>query len=155
MFYSVLCLIFNKYSDMKWILCTLLISLSFNCFASQQAERAILALLNKQVNAWNDGNLTRYMEGYWNSDSLVFIGKKGCTYGYEATLRNYQKAYPDKAAMGQLHFSHLRFKKISRRNYMVIGAWHLQRSIGNLEGSFSLLLRKRKMHWHIIADHSS
>jgi hypothetical protein len=129
---------------MKWILCTLLISLSFNCFASQQAERAILALLNMQVNAWNDGNLSSYMEGYWNSDSLVFIGKKGCTYGYKATLRNYQKAYPDKATMGQLHFSHLHFKKISRRNYM-----------GNLEGSFSLLLRKRKMHWHIIADHSS
>ena len=125
-------------------------------YASDElAEKAILAVLQKQVSAWNDGDINRYMEGYWHSDSLVFIGKKGCTYGYEATLNNYKKAYPDKSAMGQLHFSDIRFKRISRRNYMVIGAWHLQRSIGNLDGHFSLFLRKRKMHWHIIADHSS
>ena len=140
---------------MKWILCTLFLSFSMHCPAGQLAEKAILAVLNKQVSAWNDGDLSRYMEGYWQSDSLVFIGKKGCTYGYEATLNNYKKAYPDKSAMGQLHFSDIHFKKISRRNYMVIGAWHLQRSIGNLDGCFSLFLRKRKMHWHIIADHSS
>lgn len=140
---------------MKWFLCTLLLSLSIHCAAGKLAEKAILAVLNKQVSAWNNGDLTRYMKGYWQSDSLVFIGKKGCTYGYEATLRNYQKAYPDKSAMGQLHFSDIHFKKITSRNYLVIGAWHLQRSIGNLDGHFSLFLRKRKMHWHIIADHSS
>jgi hypothetical protein len=87
--------------------------------------------------------------------SEMCIRDRGCTYGYEATLNNYKKAYPDKSAMGQLHFSDIRFKRISRRNYMVIGAWHLQRSIGNLDGCFSLLLRKSRREWHIIADHSS
>jgi hypothetical protein len=140
---------------MKWILCALFLSFSMHCAAGQLAEKAILAVLQKQVSAWNDGDINRYMAGYWHSDSLVFIGKKGCTYGYEATLNNYKKAYPDKSAMGQLHFSDIRFKRISRRNYMVIGAWHLQRSIGNLDGCFSLLLRKSRREWHIIADHSS
>ena len=140
---------------MKWILCALFLSFSIQGAAGQLAEKAILAVLQKQVSAWNDGDINRYMEGYWHSDSLVFIGKKGCTYGYEATLKNYKKAYPDKSAMGQLLFSDIHFKKISRRNYMVIGAWHLQRSIGNLDGCFSLLVRKSKRQWHIIADHSS
>jgi hypothetical protein len=64
---------------MKWILCALFLSFSMHGAAGQLAEKAILAVLQKQVSAWNDGDINRYMEGYWHSDSLVFIGKKGCT----------------------------------------------------------------------------
>ena len=35
------------------------------------------------------------MKGYWNNDSLMFIGRNGVTYGYQNTLMNYKKNYPN------------------------------------------------------------
>lgn len=51
-------------------------------------ETAIKQVLAKQVTAWNQGNIEEFMKGYWQSDSLVFIGKNGPNYGYKTTLEN-------------------------------------------------------------------
>jgi hypothetical protein len=92
---------------------------------------------------------------YWHSDSLMFIGKSGVTYGWENTLKNYQKGYPDTAAMGKLRFDIIQVKRLSAIYYHVVGKWHLTRSIGNLDGHFTLMLRKIKNKWVIVSDHSS
>ena len=65
-------------------------------------ETAIRALLAAQTKAWNEGNLADFMEGYLPSDSLLFVGKSGPTYGFNNTLNNYKKGYPDTASMGKL-----------------------------------------------------
>ncbi|MEJ7678891.1 MAG: hypothetical protein WKG06_13750 [Segetibacter sp.] len=95
------------------------------------------------------------MKGYWKSDSLMFVGKNGVKYGYETTLENYKKSYPDTTARGKLYFDLLQVKKLSKEYYHVTGQWKLIRSIGNLEGYFTLLFRKIKNNWVIIYDHSS
>jgi len=118
-------------------------------------ELAIRQLLAKQSAGWNRGNLEEYMKGYWESDSLVFIGKSGPKYGYKTTLENYKKSYPDTATMGKLAFDLLQVKPLSPEYYSVMGKWHLQRSIGNVEGYFTLLLKKLKNEWVIVSDHSS
>ena len=95
------------------------------------------------------------MKTYWHSDSLMFIGKNGIKWGWQTTLENYKKGYPDTVAMGKLDFNILLVKKLSPEYYYVVGKWHLQRSIGDLIGHYDLLIRKIKGHWVIIADHSS
>jgi hypothetical protein len=85
----------------------------------------------------------------------MFIGKSGVTYGWQNTLNNYKKGYPDTAAMGKLNFNLINIKKLSRKYYHVIGKWYLTRTAGNLQGHFTLLLMKVKDKWFIIADHSS
>jgi hypothetical protein len=45
-----------------------------------------------------------YMQGYLKSDSLVFVSKNGPKYGWDNTLNNYLKSYPDRSAMGNLTF---------------------------------------------------
>jgi ketosteroid isomerase-like protein len=95
------------------------------------------------------------MSGYLESDSLVFIGKSGPTYGYANTLANYKKGYPDTSYMGKLNFEIISIKALETKHYFVIGKWHLTRTVGNLNGVFTLLLRKTKDGWKIIADHSS
>lgn len=112
-------------------------------------------VLAMQEAAWNNGDLEGYMQGYWNNDSLAFIGKSGITYGWQQTLSNYQKSYPDKAAMGQLKFTLLRKHQQSPKSAYIVGKWHLEREAGNLEGYFSLLWRKIKGRWVIVSDHSS
>jgi ketosteroid isomerase-like protein len=129
--------------------------LSFSAIAQNKDEQKIRAVLDAQKNAWNAGDINRFMDTYWKNDSLLFIGKSGVTYGWQNTLNNYKKGYPDTSAMGKLDFDILHVNRISQTHYFVIGKWHLTRSIGNVGGHFSLLFRKVKNQWIIIADHSS
>ena len=129
--------------------------LSFSAIAQNTDEQQIRSVLDAQKNAWNAGDINRFMNTYWKNDSLLFIGKSGVTYGWQNTLNNYKKGYPDTSAMGKLDFDILHVNRISQTHYFVIGKWHLTRSIGNVGGHFSLLLRKVRKKWLIIADHSS
>lgn len=133
----------------------ILISTSFSVSAQNKDEQTIRALLTRQTEQWNKGNIEEFMKGYWESDSLMFIGKRGPTYGYNKTLENYKKSYPDTTAMGKLKFNILSVKPLSPDTYFVLGKWMLTRSIGNLEGHYTLLFKKIKGKWLIVADHSS
>ncbi|WP_324670692.1 nuclear transport factor 2 family protein [Hymenobacter sp. GOD-10R] len=121
--------------------------------ASRQAISQVLAT---QTAAWNRGDVAGFMQGYWHSDSLVFIGKRGLTYGWQPTLDNYRRNYPDAAAMGQLTFSNLHITPLGAEVAQVVGRWHLTRpAAGDLEGHFLLVFRRVEGHWVIVADHSS
>jgi len=133
----------------------LLLFASLLLHAQNKDEQAIRDLLNTQSAAWNRGDIDNFMKGYWESDSLMFIGKSGVTYGWQNTLNNYKKGYPDTASMGKLDFTIIQVKPLSAEYYHVVGKWHLKRSIGDLSGHFTLLFRKIKGQWCIIADHSS
>jgi hypothetical protein len=118
-------------------------------------EKAILALLTRQASDWNRGDVDAFMKGYWENDSLMFVGKTGVTYGWQNTLNNYKKGYPDTAAMGKLSFDFIKVKRLSKKYYFVVGKWSLKRSIGDISGHYNLLLEKINGQWVIIADHSS
>ncbi|TYZ06352.1 nuclear transport factor 2 family protein [Hymenobacter lutimineralis] len=120
------------------------------------ARQDILQVLSTQTAAWNRGDVAGFMQGYWQSDSLVFIGKSGLTYGWQPTLDNYRRSYPSAEAMGQLTFSNLRVQPLSPAAAHVLGRWHLARpAAGDLSGHFLLVLRKLNGRWVIVADHSS
>ncbi len=123
--------------------------------AQTKDEKAILAILDNQTKAWNSGDLDKFMVGYWESDSLMYIGKSGVTYGYKSTLASYKKNYGDTARMGKLTFTILHVNKIESQAYFVVGKWQLVRSAGNVGGHYTLLFRKIKGQWVIVADHSS
>jgi len=128
----------------------------FQANAQQADESAINKVLQTQVSAWNAGDIIGYMnDGYWQNDSLVFIGKSGATFGFDSTLQRYIRSYPDQEKMGQLSFSALSFRRLSKDYYFVIGQWHLTRKAGNLQGAFSLLFKRMLGKWRIVADHSS
>ena len=123
--------------------------------ANLSDETAIRALLAAQTEAWNNGDLVNFMEGYLPSDSLLFVGKSGPTYGFNNTLNNYKKGYPDTASMGKLRFTLLSLSPIQKKHYRVLGKWELKRSKGDVSGYFTLLLEKIKGKWFVIQDHSS
>jgi len=118
-------------------------------------ETSIRALLDAQTKAWNSGDLVHFMDGYLPSDSLLFVGKTGPTYGFNNTLNNYKKGYPDTASMGKLTFTLLSLQPIEKIHYRVLGKWELKRSKGDVSGYFTLLLQKIKGNWFVIQDHSS
>jgi len=140
---------------MKKIL--LLPALAFSLITLAQAGDAvsIRKVLDEQIKEWNKGNIEGFMQGYWRNDSLMFIGKSGINWGWQKTLDNYRKNYPDTIAMGKLSYDIILVKEISPEYYYVVGKWMLTRSIGNLGGHYNLLFRKINGQWLIIADHSS
>ncbi|WP_266367313.1 YybH family protein [Tellurirhabdus rosea] len=143
---------------MKRIACLFLCLFTFYTALAQspQDRKAILGILNRQIADWNAGNVDAFMNGYWKSDSLTFVGKVGVTYGYDATLSNYRKRYPDRASMGTLKFDILRLTFPAKGAAYVIGRWHLTRpQIGDVGGSFTLLWQKIGGKWVIVSDHSS
>ena len=123
--------------------------------AQSKDELAIREILDNQTAAWNRGDIEGFMKGYWENDSLMFIGKSGVTYGWSNTLKNYKKNYPDTATMGKLAFTLIQVKKLSIEYYHVTGKWFLERSIGDIGGHYTLLFRKINGRWVIISDHSS
>jgi len=142
---------------MKTYLYSLIVVLLFSCelFGQTADEQYIRQLSKEQTISWNKGDIEQFMTGYWNNDSLLFVGKSGPKYGYNTTLENYRKNYPDTVAMGTLRFDLLQMKRLSALYYFVVGKFHLRRSIGDLEGHFTLLFKKLKGKWVIVADHSS
>ena len=140
---------------MKQLLLLLFLAISIVGYSQSNDEIAVRKLLSDQQVSWNRGDIDGFMKGYWKSDSLTFTGKSGITYGWTKTLANYKRNYPDTVAMGKLEFTVINANSLSAEFFHVIGKWHLQRSIGNLEGYFTLLFRKINGQWFIIADHTS
>lgn len=118
-------------------------------------RQAILTVFQDQEAAWNAGDVDRFMQGYWRSDSLAFIGGNGITYGWQETLDNYKRRYPDRKTMGHLTFTLLHMKKLGPKSAHVIGKWHLKREMGDIGGHFTLIWRKIQGEWLIVSDHTS
>jgi ketosteroid isomerase-like protein len=140
---------------MKRFMFAAFILLSISAFSQDRNETAIRKLMDEQSAAWNKGDIEGFMHGYWESDSLMFIGKSGVTYGWNNTLKNYKKGYPDVTAMGTLQFTLIKVQRLSGRYYHVTGKWYLKRTIGDLSGHYTLLFHKLHKRWVIISDHSS
>jgi ketosteroid isomerase-like protein len=153
--FSLLIPNFMKIIFMRAFFLFILLGISLVSFSQTREERQIRQILHTQTLAWNQGDLEGFMQTYWKNDSLMFIGKNGVKWGWDATLENYKKGYPDVTAMGKLSFDLIQVKKLSKDYYFVVGKWMLARSIGDLSGHFNILLKKINGQWYIVADHSS
>jgi len=122
----------------------------------QEANKAaIMAVLMQQQNAWNQGDIATFMQGYWKSAELTFAGSNGITRGYESVLARYQRSYPNHATMGKLDFSDLEFHVLGDNAALILGKWHLARQAGDVGGVFSLVFQRFPEGWKIVHDHTS
>lgn len=139
----------------KWALMLFFIfSACASDFDPASEEKAIRSVLKRQETDWNDGNIDGFMESYWRSDSLMFIGSD-ITRGWDNTIERYRKKYPDRKTMGQLDFTFYRFTFVDNRSCLVTGRYHLKRTADEPAGMFTLLLKKIDGKWLIVYDHTS
>lgn len=139
----------------KALISILFLFVIVNVFAQSSDKAQILKLLEDQRLAWNKGDVEEYMQGYVKSDSLLYVGKTGPKYGWNNTLNNYKKSYPDKQAMGYLSFDIKDVKILSPEYAFVLGAWKLKREKDEPGGYFTLIVQKINGEWKVISDHSS
>ncbi len=141
----------------NWLFTLILIGMATMANAQSAGDKEeILGILKRQEADWNKGDIKSFMNGYWESDSLMFVGKTGITYGYKPTYEGYLKRYPDRATMGTLKFTFLNFSFPGRDVAFVVGKFHLTRpEKGDLEGHYTLLFRKINGKWLVVCDHTS
>jgi hypothetical protein len=128
-----------------------LIACTTNSFDKQKLEEKI----RLQEDCWNNQDIECFMQTYWKSDSLKFIGKNGLQMGWDRTLNNYKKSYPSKELMGKLRFDIKIVEPLNEESAMMIGNWNLFREKDTLSGYSTIIWKKINDEWVIIADHSS
>jgi uncharacterized protein (TIGR02246 family) len=124
--------------------------------ADSDAARAIRQVLDRQVAAWNKGDLEAFMDGYWKSPDLTFSSGKQMLRGWQATLDRYRKRYQSEGQeMGKLSFRDLQVDVLCPQSAYVRGQWQLVTSKETLGGLFTLVFKKMPEGWRIIHDHTS
>ena len=118
----------------------------------EEDSASIKQVLLDQQNAWNEGDIEMFMEGYWKSDSLSFISSRGVNKGWQETLDGYKKGYPTKEDMGELKFDILQLNRLSDAAYQMVGKYTLTRQNDMPSGFFTLIWRKISGKWVIVAD---
>lgn len=136
------------------IFCLLFCGISITSQTLNSDLNLVLNNMKAQETAWNSGNIDGFMDYYWKSDSLLFIGSKGITLGWQKTLTNYKRNYPNKNVMGVLTFTIKENTQLSPTSIYTIGQWSLEKEKPS-GGYFTLLWKKINGLWVIVADHTS
>ncbi len=135
-----------------------LIFLMGACVSSRTAMQrrddsaSIRAVLERQQEAWNRGDIEGFMQGYWKSKQLKFVGHSGLKYGWQRTLEGYKNGYPDREAMGTLHFEIESLEALGPDSFYMIGRYELIRKKDRPTGYFTLIWRRIQGKWKIISD---
>ncbi len=113
----------------------------------------IKKILSSQQECWNNGDIDGFMQGYWNSEKLVFTSlNHKPAYGWKNTLERYKNSYPTKSSMGELRFEILNLKLISKTTATLKGKWELIRQKDHPNGLFWLDIEKFDNNWLITKD---
>ena len=117
---------------------------------------AIKKMLTSQQECWNNGDIDGFMQGYWNSEKLIFTSlSHKPAYGWKNTLERYKNSYPTKESMGEFKFDIYDEKLTSKRTAILNGKWKLIRINDNPKGSFTYIFKKIENNWLIISDYTT
>lgn len=136
------------------ILSFLVLASCSSSFSDAEDIKAIRNILADQQKAWSNYDLEGFMNGYWKSDSLTYFSGGKITQGWQVTLDNYRKKYSSPAETGALRFEIDNITKINDDAYWVMGEYFLTRKVGDINGTFMIVLKRIHGEWKIIGDSS-
>lgn len=149
---------------MRILVALLLLMVALPAGARQPASprSAILAVLADSAKGWNQGNVDRFLGAYSNDPATSFTGSRRSAHGKTGIRASYLASYKDQFGGGATNRSTLRldpedFRPLGTGHALLIARWTLV-TPGKAEpetGMTSLVFRKEKAGWRIIADHSS
>jgi uncharacterized protein (TIGR02246 family) len=115
----------------------------------------IQSVLRAQEDAWNRGDIDKFMNGYAKSASTVFVSDDEVRRGWETVRNRYRQKYSDRTKMGTLGFSDIEVTMLSPDAAVVLGRWALKRTNDQPHGRFTLIFKRLPEGWRIVHDHTS
>jgi peptidoglycan/xylan/chitin deacetylase (PgdA/CDA1 family)/ketosteroid isomerase-like protein len=132
-----------------------------------RARDQVRALLKRQADDWNRGDLEAFCSAY--DDDAAFVAADGLTRGRAAVLDRYRRRYPDRAAMGTLTLEVVELRDVwgpevtplgdatpgAIHGASVVARWSLRREgAPPAQGHTLLVLRRTGDAWRIVQDAS-
>ena len=118
-----------------------------------ETRKALAAVLDRQVQAWNRGDLEGFVSVY--AEDAAFVSPTGLTRGRQAVLERYRKRYPDKAAMGRLSLETVETRLAGAQAASVVARWTLAYPDKPAASGLTLLVLHRSGdRWLIVQDAS-
>lgn len=120
-------------------------------------EKEILSILEVQETSWNLGDLEGFMKTYLESENLTYFSGNKIIRGWKAARERYRSIYQDgDNEMGELRFHQVELRMLGLESALLQGRWSLDRKkSGDLDGVFTLVVKKFPEGWKIVHDHSS
>lgn len=136
---------------------TLAPNLTLSGRISSKASREIAALVARQEQAWNRGDLDAFLNEYLKSAQVTYVSNGSVKRGFSAIREHYLGRYGNsRASMGQLRLSDLEVSDVGDKHVLCIGKFTvIHHAHVPIYGRFSLLFVKTKDGWKIMYDHSS
>ncbi len=121
-------------------------------------QRAIERAMAASAAGWNAGDVDRFMGVYSNAPETSFVTADGLIRGKPAMIARYRARYnfEDAAKRGALTFRTLDFRLLDPAHALYVARYQLSYPGGRSDsGVTTLVFRKEREGWKIIADHSS
>jgi len=126
--------------------------------ASGGSKKAIQAVLDAQLRAWNRGDIDGFMAGYWNSPEFTYLTNKHVVRGWQAMLDLYRQSFksPGASAMGNLELLETQITLLGKDAALVWGTYRVTNPDGKQRGGlYTLIMRKFPEGWRTVYDRTS
>jgi beta-aspartyl-peptidase (threonine type) len=121
-------------------------------------KQEIQVILDKQIVAWNRGDLEGFMGGYWKSPDLVYLSNQTVVRGWQTLLDRYRQLYqpPNEGKMGALSLPEEEITILGQDSAIVWGTFIVKTSDGKTRGGlYTLAMHKLPEGWRTVYDRTS
>jgi uncharacterized protein (TIGR02246 family) len=118
----------------------------------------IQAVLDRQIGAWNRGDVEGFMAGYWQSPDLVYVANNKIVRGWQSLLDYYHQAFnaPGGKEMGVLELAEVEIVVLGNDAALVWGRYRVTTKDGKTRGGlYTLIMRKLPEGWLTVHDRTS
>ncbi len=114
---------------------------------------AVVATVQSQAAAWNDGDLGAFMNVFWRSPEFTFVSGSTVTKGWDETYRRYRDGYGESGDLGRLSYSNLEAKMLAADTASVVGRYAFARGAASGQGAMTLVMRRFEGAWRVVQHH--
>jgi hypothetical protein len=126
--------------------------------AKARLQGEIQVVLDKQVAAWNRGDIPGFMAGYWNSPDLIYLGNHKVVRGWQSLLDSYDQTFSSAGGkeMGTLKLAEEEINMFGKDTAIVWGKYLVTTKDGKARGGlYTLVMRKLPGGWLTVYDRTS
>ncbi len=116
----------------------------------------LTAQLDRAADAWNRGDLDRFVADYAADSGTTFVDGRRARHGFAFVREHYRPRFLPGAARDSLRFEEIEVRPLGAEFALVTARFVLSRGgRTTASGPFTLVMQRRPEGWRIIHDHSS
>lgn len=120
--------------------------------ASRTTQDIVRGVLTANAAAWNEGNLTAFLNGYDQSGAVRLVNGADIVTGINGVRKHYQAVVERAGAMGRLTFSNLDVTMTAPEVATVNGRYAHESGPAKTTGAMTMVMKQVDGRWRIVQD---